>query len=683
VTDQPTRTSGDVAHRADRDDAAAPWTEDDTSITAAHARGRPKRDARARVLFADVDAETRDYVRRLLEAEYDVTCARDGAEALELVAVDPPDLVLADVSVPAVDGLGILAALRSDERTASIPVILLSALEGADARDERLLAEADDYVLKPFSARELLARVGGAIALARTRTEQHKAAKALAYNERRYRSLVEASTSVIWSTDNEGQMITENPSWSAFTGQTRDEYSGTGWSLAIHSEDRARTIDVWRRAVEARTFYQTEYRLRRHDGVYRHVVAKGVPVMSDEGALVEWIGTCTDIDDQKRIEEELKVANRRKDEFLAILAHELRNPLAPIRNGLEILRVAGDEREPVVEARVMMERQLAQMVRLVDELLDLSRISRGTIELHREACDLAAIVASAVETSRPLVDHMEHELAIRLPEETILVDADATRLAQVFANLLNNAAKYTERGGHVSLSVEASDDEVAVRVKDTGVGIPPEMLARVFDMFTQVDRSLERAQGGLGIGLSVAKQLVEMHGGRIEVSSEEGGKGSEFTVVVPRIARPVASESVPASDADARPEVRRRVLVADDNVDALTSLAMLLEIVGHEVRVAHDGLEAVELAREYRPDAVLLDIGMPRLNGYDACRRIRETAWGRDALVIALTGWGQERDKREARDAGFDYHLVKPVEPAILQQLLSGSCEVASQANLC
>jgi CheY-like chemotaxis protein len=337
------------------------------------------------------------------------------------------------------------------------------------------------------------------------------------------------------------------------------------------------------------------------------------------------------------------------------------------------MRLEADDRAAVEQARAMMERQLEHFVRLVDELLDLSRISRGKIELHKEQVELATVVNSALETCDPLVRQSGHELTVTLPDEPVYVDADKTRLAQALCNLLTNAAKYSERGGHIRLTAGWQDGEAVLSVKDTGVGIPPDMLPRVFEMFTQVDRSLEKAQGGLGIGLAIVKRLVEMHGGSVEARSEGQGLGSEFLIRLP-VVLSLVHEQDQGGGGDpqqARPMGRLRVLVVDDNVDVADSLARLLRLMGSEVHTAHDGLEGVEAAAAYRPDLILLDIGMPRLNGYDACRRIRAQPWGKGILIVAVTGWGQDEDKRHSQEAGFDRHLVKPVRPVVLEKLLA------------
>jgi CheY-like chemotaxis protein len=312
------------------------------------------------------------------------------------------------------------------------------------------------------------------------------------------------------------------------------------------------------------------------------------------------------------------------------------------------------------------------MVRLIDDLLDVSRITRGKLQLRKERVELASVVRSAVEGSRPLVETSGHQLTITLPPEPVSLDADPTRLAQVLGNLLTNAAKYTDRGGHICLRAERCGGEVAVSVRDSGIGIAAEHLPRVFEMFAQAAPALERSQGGLGIGLSLVKGLVEMHGGRVEARSEGTGKGSEFVVRLPISCGPPAPESPHPGGEGTTPRPARRILVADDNRDAADSLAMMLRLYGHEVHAVHDGQEAVEAAEWFRPDVALLDIGMPKLNGYDACRRIRAQPWGQGILLVATTGWGQEEDKRRAMEVGFDRHLTKPVAHADLEKLLAG-----------
>jgi PAS domain S-box-containing protein len=395
----------------------------------------------------------------------------------------------------------------------------------------------------------------------------------------------------------------------------------------------------------------------------------------DEGVLVQLAQMASVAVENARLVESLREADRRKDEFLALLAHELRNPLAPLRNGLQVMKLAADP-DTVAQARAMMERQLGHMVRLIDDLLDVSRISRHKMRLRRSRVRLAEVIHNAVETARPLIDAAGHELTVSLPPAPIDLDADLTRLAQVIGNLLANSARYTEHGGRISLTAEGRDGEVIVSVRDTGIGIPPEQLGSIFDMFSQVDRGPERGTGGLGIGLALVKGLVEMHGGTVSAASPGVGQGSTFTVRLPvreepaEPARPAVSEVGGAATGPGA-----RVLVVDDNRDAAASLAMMLRLLGHEVRLAHDGLQALEAAEAFRPQAILMDVGMPRLNGYEATRRIREQPWGRSVAIIALTGWGQDGDRRRSHEAGCDAHLVKPASLEDLKSLLCACLE--------
>jgi signal transduction histidine kinase/CheY-like chemotaxis protein len=364
---------------------------------------------------------------------------------------------------------------------------------------------------------------------------------------------------------------------------------------------------------------------------------------------------------------QLREADRRKDDFLATLAHELRNPLAPIRTGIDILRMTGADSQarPVLP---MMERQLTHLTRLLDDLLDVSRISRSKVRLHVERVDLRHTVEAAIETSRPLIEEMGHELTASLPSEPLWVDADPVRLAQVLSNLLNNAAKYTPAGGKIALKAERLGDEVEVRVRDNGLGIPRERLDSIFDMFTQLESPVSNLKGGLGIGLSLAKGLVALHRGTIEARSDGPGRGSEFRVRLPA----GASRATDAVHEQPLPTRRAKlsIVVVDDNRDAAASLATVLELMGHEVSVAHDGESAIPLANEVRPQAMLVDLGMPGIDGYETCRRIRSEPWGESMRMIAVTGWGQDEDRRKSAIAGFDEHLVKPVNPDTLVELL-------------
>lgn len=380
---------------------------------------------------------------------------------------------------------------------------------------------------------------------------------------------------------------------------------------------------------------------------------------------------------QKRAREVdvLREADRQKDKFLATLAHELRNPLAPIRNAVQIMRLKRPSDPELSHARDIIERQTEQLVHLVDDLMEVSRIGRGHIHLQLQRVDLSTAIATAVESSRSLIDAAGHTLIVDIPPAPLYVEGDRTRLSQIFANLLNNAAKYTPAPGRIELRVEVEGANVAVHVRDTGIGIPRAMLERIFDMFAQVDASLERTQGGLGIGLTVAQQLAQLHGGRIEAHSEGERRGSTFTVHLPLMRSPAqdSGSGAPSSAPGKRTKVPRKVLIADDNMDAAESLSVLLQMEGHEVRTASDGLKAVAVAEEFHPDVALLDIGMPELNGYEAAARIRALPEGERILLLALTGWGQDADRQLAAEAGFDHHITKPADLEQLQRILAGA----------
>jgi PAS domain S-box-containing protein len=377
------------------------------------------------------------------------------------------------------------------------------------------------------------------------------------------------------------------------------------------------------------------------------------------------------MDDLKRLAADLSAADQRKNEFLATLAHELRNPLAPMSNMLAVVKRADGNSEILKRAHETLERQLNQMVRLVDDLLDLNRITHDRLELRRAEVELSAVIQQAVEVARPICDAANQNLIVELPDEPIYLDADRARLAQVFGNLLNNSCKYTRPQGKITLRAKRENGQVVVTVKDNGAGIPPDKIDSIFDMFMQVDRTSEHSQGGLGIGLTLVKRLIEMHGGTIEARSEGAEKGSEFIVHLPVISKP--SVSAPVADEGSESSTERRVLIVDDNLDSADSLAMLLEITGNKTFLAHDGVEALEAVEKYRPEVMLLDIGLPKLDGHEVCRRVREQPWGRDILIIALTGWGQEDDRRKSEEAGFNGHLVKPVDYDQLLALLGES----------
>jgi PAS domain S-box-containing protein len=444
------------------------------------------------------------------------------------------------------------------------------------------------------------------------------------------------------------------------------------WERRIAADDREQFTGKLSNLRQRGDEFSWEHRVTGMDGETRWLDTRGCLLCSVNGDGRRVVGVSLDITTRMRAEERLKLADRHKTEFLATLAHELRNPLAPIQNSLNILHAANDATPSAYRLYEMMERQVGNLVRLVDDLLEVSRISTGKIELRKEIVDLTAVINSAVETSRPLIDASGHELYLSLPPEPLAVDADPMRISQVLANLLNNATKYTKPGGKIWLTANAAGDSVLVSVRDNGVGIPAQMLPEIFDMFTQIDRDRKQAQGGLGIGLALAKKLIEMHGGAIEARSNGPGEGSEFLIRLPLAHKDAQSHRIDSSHDHTRmlPSVRR-ILVVDDNTDAATSLGLLLETMGNDVQVAQDGPSALRLLDAYRPQVVFLDLGMPGMSGYEVAKTMRDNPAFDDITLVALTGWGQDDDRRRTHQAGFDYHLVKPIGLAPVNEVLS------------
>jgi PAS domain S-box-containing protein len=620
--------------------------------------------SKARILLAEDNADMREYVRRLLSREYEVVAVPDGAAALQAARNEPFDLVLSDVMMPQLDGFGLLAALRANEPTKAVPVLLLSARAGEEARVEGLEAGADDYLIKPFSAKELLARVDAHLRLQRVR---HQSQAALHASEAKFSTAFDQSPLALTITSlADGRLVEVNEGFVRLSGYTREEALGRPpEELGLWVEPERRAERFARLGAGGRV-PDIEARFRLKNGEERIGVI-GSALVEIDGRLCV-LSSVIDITERKRAEEALREADRRKDEFLAMLAHELRNPLTPIRNAAQVLKLVGPADANQQWAREVIERQTQHLTRLVDDLLDVSRITQGKVKLAREPLDLAAVLHRAVEASRPLIDARHHHLTVVLPAEPVRLEADLTRLVQVVGNLLNNAAKYTDEGGQIWIEAAQEGAEAVIRVRDNGMGVPAGLLPHVFDLFTQADRSLDRSQGGLGIGLTLVKRLVEMHGGRVEARSEGPGRGSEFIVRLP-------ASSLPGEEAAAgqpAPPASRalKILVVEDNVDAAEMMSFLLTLGGHEVRTARDGPEALETARAFEPQAVLCDIGLPGMNGYEVAARLREQPAFQKTALIALTGYGQEEARRRSKEAGFDYHLVKPVEPEALDALL-------------
>jgi two-component system CheB/CheR fusion protein len=451
------------------------------------------------------------------------------------------------------------------------------------------------------------------------------------------------------------------------------------WESQVHPDDRDERQRQFREAVDAgQRHIVMRYRMRHKEGRWLHVEDRAVLVLDDDGRRSKMHGCTVDVthlkvaeEQLRRLNAELREADRRKDEFVATLAHELRNPLAPIRNAARLLQAKGPADPELAWGRDVIERQVAHMSRLLEDLLDMSRLAQGKLELRRTLVALADVIEAAVETCRPVIDAAGHELHVSLPATAVRVEGDPVRLAQVFGNLLTNAAKYTERGGRIEIAAKQESREAVVAVRDTGIGIAPEMRGRIFELFAQDAGSRQRSQGGLGIGLSLVKGLVELHGGRVEARSDGPQRGSEFIVRLPLPVESIAGMPGPADVGGAMVRLSRRVLVVDDNRDSADTLSTLLQVMGCEVAVAYDGAEALEVGARFKPDAVLLDLGMPKLDGFETCERMRGAPWGRAICIVAVTGWGQDEDRRRTKEAGFNAHMVKPADPGKLTELLA------------
>ena len=492
-------------------------------------------------------------------------------------------------------------------------------------------------------------------------------------------SIVETSNDAIIAKSLDGIIQSWNAAAERLFGFTAEEAIGQHISLVIPTDRLAEEEEIIASLRSGRRIEHYETERVRRDGHLINVSLTISPIKDAAGNVIGASKIVRDVTDRRRLEDDLRRLaadlsenDRRKNEFLATLAHELRNPLAPMSNMLEVVKHANGDGNVLKQAHDTIERQLGQMVRLVDDLLDLNRITHDRLELRRSEVELSSVIQQGVEVARPLIDAAGHELTIDLPDRPVYLNADRARLAQLFGNLLNNSCKYTRSNGKILLSAKLDGDQVVVAVKDNGAGIPPDKLDTIFDMFMQVDRSAARSQGGLGIGLTLVKRLAEMHGGTIEAKSGGEGHGSEFVVTLPVLHKAAGAAPV-ASDAAVHSPPKRRILIVDDNKDSADSLALLLEITGNQTYMAHDGEEAVEAVEKYRPEVVLLDIGLPRLDGHEVCRRVREQPWGRNILIIALTGWGQEDDRRKSKEAGFNGHLVKPVDYDKLLALLGSA----------
>ena len=517
--------------------------------------------------------------------------------------------------------------------------------------------------------------LSGGFGVAQDITDRKRPEEALRTSETRFRAIFENAATGIAITDLQGRFLQCNPAYCKLVGYTEEELGQINFSDLIHPDDRADNFARVRRLRDKElSSFEIENRYVRKDGEAVWV-RKFVSLLHDqEDQPPHIMALVTDVTERRHMEAALLEADRRKDAFLATLAHELRNPLAPIRNAISALqRLSDDDPAAKDRARLLItiaERQVDHLIRLVDDLLDVARITSGKIELKKQHVDLGDIMRQAIETSQPVIDAEQHVVTISLADQPLLLDGDPVRLTQVFANLLNNAAKYTPPEGRIAISTKRDHDEAVVSIRDNGIGIKAEMLPRVFDLFFQTSRAKSRDQGGMGIGLALARSLVEMHGGQVEARSDGPGRGSEFVVRLPLAAAPSQDERIEGETTVASVPASHRVLVVDNDWDVGDSLVMLLQLMGADVRVAYNGAAALATVAEFKPDLALVDIGMPNMDGYETARRIRLMPEGKNLVLVALSGWGREDDRRRAMEAGFDHHFVKPIEFDALENLL-------------
>ncbi len=557
-------------------------------------------------------------------------------------------------------------ALASQPRWSDLPLLVLTR-QGADPAAVATSLEGIGNVSLLERPLHVATLVSAAQTALRARSRQYELRDRFAVQSL-LAAIVESSGDAIVSKTLDGTILTWNAGAERIFGYSALEVIGKPITIIVPYDRRDEEQDILERLRRGERVEHFDTVRVTKDGRLIDVSLSISPIRDASDRVVGASKVARDVSAQKRAEQALRDADRRKDEFLATLAHELRNPLAPLRNSLHLLRLSGSSDPAVEQVREMMERQINHMVRLVDDLMELSRITRGKIELRKERVHLADVIHNAIETSQPVVDAAGHTLVLDIPDEPIILHADPVRLAQVFANLINNAAKYTPRAGQIWCTARRENGSIVVTIRDTGIGIPSDMLPRVFDMFTQVDSSHHRIQSGLGIGLTLVQSLIELHGGTVAALSEGLGKGSEFVVRLP-VADILPAETAPPKRAPSA-LAPVRVLVVDDNYDAADSLGMLVECLGAEVHVVHDGPAALHALETFHPALVLLDIGMPGMDGYEVARRIRLHPEFQDLTLIALTGWGQDEDRRRSHAAGIDYHLIKPPDIDTLQALM-------------
>lgn len=622
---------------------------------------------------------------------YKLVRAESANEALLALVAEDFALLVLDVQMPDMNGFELALMIKQRKRSASIPIIFLTAYSSEDQHlQEGYSTGAVDFLHKPISPAILRSKVAVFAELHRKTRESAQANRELlaevaerrraqeelrelneqlerrvssrtaqlTESEARFRALAEEMPHLVWEMDVKGATTYQNSRAAAYSDPAAH------WIRSVHPEDSPLTAAAWSAALTAGRECDLYCRQRRiSDGEYRWFHVKAAPARNAGGEIIRWVGTSTDIHEQRKAEEALRLADKRKDEFLAMLGHELRNPLAAIRHAVRINADAGDDEASRQWANEVIDRQSTQLTRMVDDLLDVERINRGRIELRFAPVRLEAVIAAAVTAVMPLIELRKHSLSVNAPDGILSVRGDGDRLEQVFVNLLTNAAKYTPEGGHIALNVRIEKESALVSVSDNGVGIAPELLPYVFDLFTQATTSLDRAQGGLGIGLTVVKSLIDMHGGSVTAESGEGGAGSTFTVTLPLLAEVHSPKVAAPSKAESTTLPRKvKVLIVDDHVDAAQTLARLLSRRNCEVRMAHDGPGGVEAAREFRPEVLLLDLGLPGFDGYEVARVLRADPACADSLFIAISGYAQDSDRQRSTEAGFEYHCAKPVD---------------------
>jgi PAS domain S-box-containing protein len=655
-------------------------------------------DGRVNILIVDDEPANLKVLEAILDDPgYRLVRASSANDALLSLVSEDFALLILDIRMPDMSGFELAHLIKQRRKSALVPIIFLTAFY---TEDQDVVAGygtgAVDYLHKPVNATVLRSKVAVFVELHRKSRELAMAnralmlevaerrraeeqlrelnesldrrvterSEALRESEQRFRTMADQTPVMMWVTNPAGAADFVNKEYCTFFGVTSEEALHNGWRLPVHDDDGTYLRTLFE-ALRTRRPFQADARMRRADGEWRWMMSQGAPRTSSSGEFLGMIVTSQDVTDQRQAATIQQQIARAKDEFIAVLAHELRSPLAPIRTSVGILR-AHASHPMVIRSGEVIERQTAHMARLLDDLLDTSRLSRNTLTLQRSRVRLRDVIQAAVEIASPLVEQQRLELVLNGIDEPVWLDADQARLTQVFGNLLNNAAKYSKPGGRVDVGVRPTLGWVAVSVRDSGIGIAADMLDRVFEPFIQATTARDHAPGGVGIGLSLAHRLVEMHGGSIQAVSEGPGYGSEFIVRLPACPDEDVFQSQPEERQMEQAPLVRRVLVADDNVDSADMEAALLSAVGCEVRTVYDGESTLREAERFRPEIVLLDIGMPDIDGHEVCARIRSQPWGGSIVLIAVSGWGQENDRRRSARAGFNMHLVKPVDPDAL-----------------